>query len=488
VCGSNDSNFAGCLLGRLGENSHLIDAGSGQTLSGKEMPGLIVGFAAGFLSAGLQARDRVLVSCGLTPASTLAYLGAMYAGLVPVLMDERALATSGEALFTRARAKAIWVAKGVRCDWARKNGVRQIEGNFDACPTDSLRAAPCAEQDLAVLMPTSGSTGVPRLVMVSHGNLMANTEAIVRSQHLGTDERAMLIMPVSYCFGASVLHSHLYQGGGVVFDSRFMFPDKVLHAVNAYSCTTFAGVPTVYNILLRRSNLRSIRLPGMRRFLQAGGALAPERIREMQNIVPTAEFFAMYGQTEGTSRISTLPPYRLGDKLGSVGLPMDNLVVRIVDDEGREIASGQTGEIQVRGPSVCLGYFDEPEATERKFGNGWLKTGDLAARDDEGYLWIKGRTSEFVKIRGRRISFGEVETRVAAVPGVYECAAATAHHPEAGEALALFIVANDGANVVVERVRRALPPQWTCASVTVVPELPKTENGKIARSQLQALA
>jgi acyl-CoA synthetase (AMP-forming)/AMP-acid ligase II len=298
----------------------------------------------------------------------------------------------------------------------------------------------------------------------------------------------MLIMPVSYCFGASVLHSHLYQGGGVVFDSRFMFPDKVLHAVNAYSCTTFAGVPTVYNILLRRSNLRSIRLPGMRRFLQAGGALAPENIREMQNIVPTTEFFAMYGQTEGTSRISTLPPHHLGDKLGSVGLPMDNLVVRIVDDEGREIASGQTGEIQVRGPSVCLGYFDEPEGTERKFANGWLKTGDLAARDDEGYLCIKGRISEFVKIRGRRISFGEVETRVAAVPGVYECAAAAAHHPEAGEALALFIVANDRANVVVERVRRALPHQWTCNSVTVVPELPKTENGKIARSRLQAQA
>jgi len=116
VCGSNDSNFAGRLLRRLGENSHLIDAATGQTLSGKEVPGLIVGFAAGFLSAGLQADDRVLISCGLSPASTLAYLGAMYAGLVPVPVDERALATSGDSLFARARAKAVWVAKRVRCD------------------------------------------------------------------------------------------------------------------------------------------------------------------------------------------------------------------------------------------------------------------------------------------------------------------------------------------------------------------------------------
>jgi acyl-coenzyme A synthetase/AMP-(fatty) acid ligase len=336
-------------------------------------------------------------------------------------------------------------------------------------------------------MPTSGSTGVPRLVMVTHGNLIANTEAIVRSQDLGTDEKAMLIMPVSYCFGASVVHSHLFQGGGVVFDSSFMFPDKVLRAIDSYGCTTFAGVPTVYNILLRRSNLRSIPLPRLRRFLQAGGALAPSGVREMRSIVPTAEFFVMYGQTEATSRISTLPSHRLGEKLSSAGLPLDNLTVRIVDDEERELAVGQTGEIQVRGPSICSGYFDNPEATERKFRNGWLKTGDFACRDNEGYLWIKGRTSEFAKIRGLRVSFGEVEARVAAVPGVYECAATAIQHPEAGEALALFIVANDRASSIVQTVRSALLPQWTCASVKVVPELPKTENGKIVRSQLQAI-
>jgi acyl-CoA synthetase (AMP-forming)/AMP-acid ligase II len=488
VCGSNDSNFAGRLLRRLGENSHLIDAATGQTLSGKEIPGLVAGFAAGFLSADLQAGDRVLISCGLSPAGTLAYLGAMYAGLVPVLVDERTLATSGESILARARARAVWVGKGVHCDCARKNGATKIEGNFDARPAHSLRPAPCTEEDLAVLMPTSGSTGVPQLVMVSHGNLRANTEAIVRSQRLGSDDRALLIMPVSYCFGASVMHSHLYQGGGVVFDSRFMFPDKVLRAINTYGCTTFAGVPSVYNILLRRSNLRSIQLPTLRRFLQAGGALAPESVREMCSIVPTAEFFVMYGQTEATARISYVLPDRLDEKLGSVGLPMDNLMIRIVDDEGRELPAGQTGEIQVRGPSVCSGYFDDPKATERKFGDGWLKTGDFACRDDEGYLWIKGRTSEFIKIRGVRVSFGEVETKVAAVPGVYECAATATQHPEAGEALALFIVADDGASIVAERVRRALPPQWTCVSVRVVPELPKTENGKIARSQLRTMA
>src|SRR5262249_17574952 len=131
--------------------------------------------------------------------------------------------------------------------------------------------AACVASDLAVLMATSGSTGALRFVMVSHGNLIANTEAIIRSQRLASDERAMLILPVSYVFGASVMHTHLYDGGGVVFDRRFMFPDKVLQAIAQFNCTTFAGVPTVYNVLLRRSNIRRISMPSLRRFLQAGG-------------------------------------------------------------------------------------------------------------------------------------------------------------------------------------------------------------------------
>ena len=487
----SETNFAGRLVQRLGESSWLIDAAKGQTVAGRDASSLIVGFASGFLSSGLRPGDRVLLGCGLTPASTLAYLGAMYAGMVPVPIEERLLATSGDSLIATSQAKAVWTAKGTSGDWAKGNRVLAIEGNFPAQPPEMLRASVCAENDLAALMPTSGSTGLPRLVMVSHGNLTSNTEAIIRSQNLGTGERAMLIMPISYCFGASVMHTHLYRGGGVVFDSRFMFPDRVLQALNTHGCTTFAGVPLIYNGRLRRSNLRSIPLPGLRRFLQAGGALAAENVREMCDIVPTAEFFVMYGQTEATARISCLPAARLTDKLGSAGLPLDNLEVRITDEEGREVAQGETGEIQVRGPSVCLGYLDDPESTERRFGGGWLKTGDFACPDDDGYIWIKGRTDDFIKIRGVRVSVGEVEAKVGAMAGVSECAALGVKHAEAGEALALLVVADNGVagdhRDFGERVRRALPSHWTCISVKIVAELPRTANGKIARSQLAAL-
>ena len=474
-------NFAARLLERAQGKSLLINAPTGRVVSPQDIAACVKGFAADFLAAGLRPGDRALIICDLTETSSLAYLGAMYAGLVPVPVHER-WARCADAIVARTKVRLIWSPPGVECAWADHVGVRRLTNlpspRFDPAP------AACAEEDLAVLMPTSGSTGTPRVVKVSHGNLIANTEAIVRSQRLGTDERAMLVLPVSYCFGASVLHTHLYQGGAVVFDSRFMFPDKVLHAIAEFGCTTFAGVPTAYNILMRRSNIRTIPLKTLRRFLQAGGALSPERVQEMRRIVPHADFFVMYGQTEATARISCLPPEHLTDKRGSVGLPLDNVQVRVMDKNGREAAAGEPGAVWASGKSICQDYLDDPEASAQKFRDGWLVTGDIGHRDQDGFLWIVGRTDEFIKMRGVRVSLAEVEARVAAAPGVHECAAASVPHVEAGEALTLFVVAEHGAEDVLTAVRSSMPAEWICDSVSLVAALPHTPNGKLARTLL----
>jgi len=280
------------------------------------------------------------------------------------------------------------------------------------------------------------------------------------------------------------MHTHLYQGGGVVFDRRFMFPDKVLQAIAQWGCTTFAGVPTVYNVLLRRSNIRQIPMSSLRRFLQAGGGLAPQRINEMRAAFPSIEFYVMYGQTEATARISCMEPERWEEKRGSVGRPLDNLTVSIVDEQGNAVQVGQVGELLVKGPSICSGYLNSPEETHRVFSDGWLRTRDFARQDEEGYLWIEGRKGSFLKMRGMRVSFPEVEARVIAIPGVYECAARAVEHPEAGEALVLFIVPDQGANIGVEEVRRHLPAHWAIDSIRLVSELPKTSVGKVALSSL----
>jgi len=485
VSASANLNFAGRLVERLGPGSYLIDAATGRTISPADLPRMIAAAASCLLSTGLREGDRVLLGCSLSLSSALAYLGAIYAGLVAVPVEERAVRESAAVLLQTTRAKAVWTEAGLREECAGKDCITCLRGDL-AKQSPAIRP-PAARQpsDLAVLMATSGSTGVPRFVMVSHGNLIANTEAIIRSQRLDSDERAMLVLPLSYCFGTSLLHSHLYQGGGVVFDRRFMFPDRVLRAVVDWECTTFAGVPTVYNVLLRRSNLRRTAMPSLRRFLQAGGGLPAHRVSEMRAAFPCADFYVMYGQTEATARISCMEPERWVEKEGSVGRPLDNLTVRIVDEQGKDVPAGQVGELLVRGPSICSGYWNDPEETGRVFADGWLRTRDLARKDHEGYLWIEGRKGAFLKMRGTRVSFREVEAKVAVVPGVYECAACAVNHPEAGEALVLFIVPDQGAKIRVEEIGRYLPAHWPIDSIRLVTELPKTSSGKIALSSLR---
>ncbi|MGD0758594.1 MAG: AMP-binding protein [Candidatus Sulfotelmatobacter sp.] len=486
MTGTGEWNFAGRLVERLGPGSCLIDAATRHTVRSEDLPRLIAANGSALLSAGLRKGDRVLIGCSLTPSTALVYLGAMYAGLVAVPVEDREVRESAQTLLGVTGAKAVWTETAVPAG-GNKGQTLWLQGELDRELRSTISPADCVATDLAALMATSGSTGIPRFVMVNHGNLIANTEAIIRSQGLASDDRAMLVLPLSYCFGASVLHTHLYQGGGAVFDRRFMFPDKVLHGIGEFNCTTFAGVPTAYNILLRRSDMRRIGMPGLRRFLQAGGALAPQRISEMRAAFPSTRFYVMYGQTEATARISCMEPERWEQKRGSVGQPLDNLAVSITDEDGNDLPAGQVGELRVKGPSVCSGYWNDVEETRRVYSDGWLRTGDLARQDEEGYLWIEGRKGSLVKMRGIRVSLAEVESRVAAIPGVYECAAQGVDHqeddhPEAGEALVLWVVPDEGAAIPEEEIRRHLPVHWALDSIHLVSELPKTSAGKIARS------
>lgn len=467
------ANFGDLLCDRASA-ARLVDAASGSELTAQH-----IARASGWWQQRADVGDRVLLGCDLTALSAVSLLGAMHAGLVPVPVDGATLLSTGADLAARTKARAIWVAR------ERYAGDLTAAVGDDMLTTSVAAAVPRAPSDLAALMCTSGSTGRPRLVRVSHGNLLANTEGIVSTQGLGADDRACLVLPVSYCFGASVLYSHLYVGADVVFDSRFMFPDKVLRSMAEWRCTTFAGVPTNYRILDRRSSIASIPQPTLRRWLQAGGALDEDTISGIREAVPGATFYVMYGQTEATARITTRDPGN--PTTGSVGRPLPGVQLRIVDASGAAVPSGTTGEVQVRGASVCSGYWDATEDTER-FGDGWLRTGDLGCLDDDGALSVHGRLDRFIKVRGRRVSLADVELRVGRANGVREVAAVAVDHVEAGEALAVWVVAAETTDSgTVERdVRASLPTEWTVQSVRIIASLPLTANGKIDRTALRA--
>lgn len=483
----DSTNFSGEIARRCSDSSRLVNAKTGEVSS--DISTLIAQSAAFFMSFGLKPGDRIIITCRLSPASALAYLGAMYAGLVAVLIDESTLSTDTSTYIEQTGARAVWSEIDDSPNLKIPPEVLYIHANRMMAGTILPHPVPRTATDLAVLMPTSGSTGRPRFVMVSHGNLLANTEAIVRSQRLGDGETAMLILPLSYCFGASVLHSHLYSGGSVVFDNRFMFPDKILRSIAKYECTTLAGVPSVYKILLSRSSISAIPMPSLRRAIQAGGYLEWQYIEQIKSCFPNVSFYVMYGQTEATARITCLEPERLFDKRGSVGRPLDNLKLRIIDEFGVSLPAHQSGAIQVSGPSVCLGYWNDPEETHAKFNGNWLNTNDLGRIDEEGYVWIEGRNADFLKVRGKRLSFGEIEQKVLCIQGVRETAACKIPHKEAGEAPAVFVVPDKGFlhDELVSRIKRSLPPAWTCEKIIIVDHLPLTDRGKLNRMALNLL-
>ena len=269
---------------------------------------------------------------------------------------------------------------------------------------------------------TSGSTGKPKGVMISHKNLIANTSSIVEYLQLTPDDRMLVVLPFYYCYGLSLLHTHLRVGGSIVFNNAFIFLGGVLKSLIDNKCTGFAGVPSHFQILLRKSDsFKQTKFPDLKYVTQAGGKLAPIFIDEFREAHPDVRFVVMYGQTEATARLSWLPPEVYDRRKGSMGKGIPGVELRVVNESGDPIKPGETGEVIARGDNIMMGYFADEEGTKNTIRNGWLYTGDLGTVDEDGYIYLTARSKEIIKVRGKRISPKEIEAVILALPEVIDC-------------------------------------------------------------------
>ena len=270
---------------------------------------------------------------------------------------------------------------------------------------------------------TSGSTGKPKGVMISHKNLIANTSSIVEYLQLTSDDRMLVVLPFYYCYGLSLLHTHLRVGGSIVFNNAFIFLGGVLKSLIDNKCTGFAGVPSHFQILLRKSDsFKQTRFPDLRYVTQAGGKLAPIFIDEFREAHPEVRFIVMYGQTEATARLSWLPPEVYERRKGSMGKGIPGVELRVVNEKGKPIKPGETGEVIAMGDNIMMGYFADEEGTKNAIRHGgWLYTGDLGTIDEDGYIYLTARSKEIIKVRGKRISPKEIEAVILALPEVIDC-------------------------------------------------------------------
>lgn len=342
--------------------------------------------------------------------------------------------------------------------------------------------------DLAALMTTSGSTGKPRYVMITHGNIRANTESIIAYLQLTDRERMMCVLPFHYCFGTSLLHTHLAVGATLVVDSRFTYPETVLQRMADAKCTAFAGVPSHFQILLRKSTLRSRSLPFLRKIQQAGGNLAAPFVDEFRGILPHVDFYVMYGQTEATARLSFLPPEMLERKRGSVGKGIPGVTLRVLNEAGEEVRPGETGQIVAEGANVAQGYWHAPEESASTFRNGHLYTGDLARVDEDGFIYIVGRAKDFLKCGGKRVSCRYVEEMLMSFPGLTEAAVIGIPDEVLGEAVRAFVVPRETGEFALSELRAfcrsSMPLQLIPREIVVLDALPRSPSGKLLKPAL----
>ncbi len=299
-------------------------------------------------------------------------------------------------------------------------------------------------EKLAEIIFTSGSTGKAKGVMISHQNIVSNTNSIIEYLKITSNDIGLVVLPFYYCFGLSLLHTHLKAGGQIVINNTFMFLNTVINDLKTYGCTSFSGTPSHYQMLLKKSKtFKETAFPSLRYVTQAGGKLHNVFIEEFAVNLPEIKFFTMYGQTEATARLSYLHPDLVLKKIGSIGKAIPNVVLKIVNDQGEEVKIGETGEIVAKGENIMLGYYKDSLGTSEVVKNGWLHTGDLAKIDGDGCFYIVAREKEIIKVGGKRVSPREIEGIVLSIPEVIDCRVYGISDDLLGESLKMSVVVNE---------------------------------------------
>ena len=460
-------------------------------------------FADELRARGVGRGDRVAVVLPNSIEAIVAWYGTWHAGAAVVPLNVQARSRDIGPWLEHCEAAAVVHEAGnadVDAALAGRGSARLLR--ISVAPSAQLstmlpwawsdagssdRAPPPEGADaLALVLYTSGTTGRPKGVMLSHANLSANVDAIVAYLGLASSDSIVSSLPFYYSYGASVLNTHLAVGARLVIEPNLVFPTVLVETMARERVTGFAGVPSTFALLLNRVKLDKHDLTSLRYVTQAGGGMAPALTKRVREALPSARLFVMYGQTEATARLTWLPPDRLDEKLGSVGLPLVGVDLEVRREGGEIAAVGEVGEVWVRGANVMLGFLNDPAATNEVIRDGWLGTGDMGHRDADGFLFLAGRRTDMIKTGAHRVHPADIEEVVAEIEGVVEVAVIGIEDEVLGQAVKAFVVA--ASSISAERIkahcRERLAVYKIPKQIEFVSFLPKSASGKIQRSKL----
>lgn len=449
---------------------------SGRSITYGELDGL-----AGRIGNHADPHRLVFSLCGNSVGAIAGYVAFLRNGDATLLLDARMTQKSFDSIAEVYRPRYVWAPANCRL----VSGADRIFEAESYVLWDTRENGTAVADDLALLLATSGSTGSPKLVRLSKENLRANAAAIIEYLHLTDRERPVLGLPMNYAFGLSIINSHLLTGATLLLTEDAFVQREFWDFAKRNGFTSYSGVPYAFETI-RKLGIWKQEMPTLRTLTQAGGALNREHVLFFDETFRPrgVKFYVMYGQSEATARIAYLDPEYIPTKAGSIGEAIPGGRLSLMDENGKPItASNTVGELVYEGPNVCLGYAERAEDLAKGDENrGVIHTGDMAYRDAEGFYFITGRKSRFIKLFGIRICLDHAELMLQ--PFLTDCACT-------GDDSHLTVFTTD-AGVDEEAVidllsSRTMIPR-KAFRVWHVDEIPRLESGKVQYGKLEEVA
>lgn len=474
----------------------------GQSFTYKDLNQLSNRFANGLRGLGVKRGDRVALLLPNIPEFVICYLGIQKIGAIAVSLNVMLKRGELKFILNDCTAKVIVTTEKLSdnvpnaelpalqhiliAEGEANKGIRLEQLLVSASP--NVQAEAMERSEPAAIVYTSGTTGVPKGATLSHGNVISNMRAKKHCCGMQASDRLLLYLPLFHCFGQNaVLNSGLYVGATIILQRRFD-PEQVLNTIANDGVTMFFGVPTVY-IKLLNMDISGSDLSSVRYYFTAAAPMPIEVVQKWDE---------KYGQVihEGYGLTETSPfacyNHSLKYKLGSIGTPIENVEMKILNFEGEEVAPGELGEIVIRGANVMIGYWNRPVETAQVLREGWFHTGDIGKMDKDGYFYLVDRLKDMVNISGFKVYPTEVENVIYQHPAIAEVAVYGVPDVVKGERVEASIILKEGHALtekdIIDFCSERLANYKIPFAIRFIDSLPKNATGKILKRVLRAEA
>jgi long-chain acyl-CoA synthetase len=464
----------------------------GRSWTFRELDARTSAIAGGLQALGLGPGDRIGLHLPNVAEFPLAYYAAQKAALVPLSLNVTYKAEEIAYITGDARPLALVTSDAVAGNLPPRDAMPSVRHVLDTKALVSLGGRPLRaidrdREDTAAILYTSATTGRPKGVVLTHANVVSNVYATVHHLRMTPDDRGLCALPLFHCFGQNFIMNALVGAGSqLVLQERFV-PEAFVDALTRHRVTLLYGVPTMYIMFLSAAAALDL---GSVRLCFSAAATLPRDVERRWHDTYGHWIHQGYGLTE-CSPFSSYN-HEVQFRPGSVGTPIENVEMKVVDLDGREVPDGELGEILIKGPNVMKGYFNDPAATGEAIQDGWLRSGDIGSRDTDGYYYVVDRVKDMINVSGFKVFPREVEEVLFRHAAVKEVAVVGTPDPVRGEAVKAFVVLHERATVPPAELqalcRQAIADYKVPGAIEFLAALPKNPTGKVLKKELRRLA